>query len=387
MGDSAASAGSDPAAPGSYDAQMREMQAIQQSVQRVLEWARRNQVEKVELLAPVPTQENTGDRERKTPSSGDEEFFLGEFDTTSTFTTSASDNKRRLNEDAGKDPQKPPGSLKGRIVVPVQSTAKSLASVGGGGLAASSGSKGSLCVRLLLKKQEAVSFTAAVESCEEGGRLTGQWNRAVFMRSARSAKQQAEAEMAAQVWWGQKFAAGRLHSMIRCDDEIDKIDGEAEDSFSLLNGGSGGKAALPATRGKTLNQVAQHHFGGVVGVPSTADAIYARKKAAKSLPKVEANASNMEEVVISSAPTRTVPKGLKNEVFVLLTEGISLANLRIVTERLPVRDYAASTAGLRPVRVKGAIRPARIAVIATSMASKMVLSKCPAKRSARWTSV
>jgi hypothetical protein len=172
---------------------------------------RRVQVKQtVGSLADASTLGDSGHRERNVSVEGDKEFFL---DSVASFGLTSSSQ-----------------SLERKLVLPVQSGAKAF-TAGIGRLAASSGSGGSLSVRLSLCKKR------PLPNVEQGGRLTGQWDRATFMQSSRSVVRQAEAEWAAQKWWSLKFAAGRVHSMIRCDDELDRAEKNPADRSTFLDEG------------------------------------------------------------------------------------------------------------------------------------------------------
>ncbi|EGZ10139.1 hypothetical protein PHYSODRAFT_338826 [Phytophthora sojae] len=74
--------------------------------------------------------------------------------------------------------------------------------------------------------------TPRVLSQEDEHEVVGYLSRGVFMRGSRSATQQAKGELALQMWWGEKFAAGRLHSMIRCMESSSLSDDEEDDQTS-----------------------------------------------------------------------------------------------------------------------------------------------------------
>ncbi|KAG7391376.1 hypothetical protein PHYPSEUDO_004911 [Phytophthora pseudosyringae] len=196
MSDRAVPLGSVSAASSAFLAQVRGVTDMQRSVQQLLGCS---------TQAPGPptaaSVENSGDRDANS-SSGD----------------------------APNCSKRPQNGMEAMILVPPpRSAGKSTVTLGSGQLAASSGDSGSLSVRVSLSKARPLSVT----SQEEEG---GQWDRAAFMESARSATQQGGAELRAQMGSSEEYrATGRLHSMIQCDEEIDELEKERVDSLSFLD--------------------------------------------------------------------------------------------------------------------------------------------------------
>ncbi|KAL4147314.1 hypothetical protein PRNP1_011070 [Phytophthora ramorum] len=196
-------------APSAFVSQMREMPEVQRAAQQLSDRVRSAHTPLDVSLIPAA---NIGDRGQDV-SKGDKESFLDAFSATKTATMDNNGNRHQVDKVPGADTSM-------RIFVPPRNGVKAFSPVGNRTLAASGGGDGSLSVRLSLSKKRSLPPT------EEEGELTGQWDGVAFMGSSQSAKQQAAAELAVQMWWGTKFASGRLHSMIKCDVEIDVAEKE-----------------------------------------------------------------------------------------------------------------------------------------------------------------
>lgn len=225
------------------------------------------------------------------------------------------------------------------------------------------------------------------------------WSRDEFMASTRSASQQASIEFGVQMAWGLKFAAGRVHSMIRCSEQIHATCSELANEFLAVTADNQdaepaqlltetgraccshpgcskqaqakGNVSLTAGSENARIRIAQRYLAGVVAAPLMVEEILAPWRIATSWCDLTANARSTEEAAARrTARCQVVRSGIKPEACAPLTEVLLCARRKVVARKLSLKGCVEPTEVAHYAKLKAA----RKSVVFKAIAIDMVLS-------------
>ncbi|KAE9083361.1 hypothetical protein PF005_g21518 [Phytophthora fragariae] len=367
--------------PDTAAAHALETPAIRHSAQQLATRMAKNQPSVRSISAgnaPQPRVDNIGDCGIATSSpSGDCEFFLDEFiaeNDNKKFQSSGKVATAQDNGGQGKSSRQNSSHFETVRIVPDNSTTKAWASDGLVKLSATGGGEGSLSVKVSMSKKRPLPVVPVKihEKEEEEEEAPEQWTRGEFMTSTRSASQQAAIELGVQMAWGLKFAAGRVHSMIRCSEQKEATYSELANEFL---------GVIAAEGREEKDQSAQ--LVTETGRPCCSHPGCTKQAQAKG--KCIAHGGSTVEVGTRRiARSRDVQSGIKLEVCALLTEVALCAKRKAAAKKLSLKVCAESMEVAPYARLKAVRRS--VAFVGTVIGMVLSTVWSSAKERARWKS-